>query len=327
MPSKTGILLTNLGTPKSPSKTDVKAFLSEFLSDNRVVKPKNKLIWWLILNLIILNTRPKKSSINYAKIWQRFGPGSPLLDITNLQLSGVKKVLSKSYDNLTFEVGMRYGKPSISKALRKLKSSGNNKIIILPLYPQNAGATTLSTLDAVNYEVKSWVDSPEIIFINDYHNNTGYINSLASSITDHQKLHGKPDKLVISFHGIPKSYIDNGDIYYDQCLNTSQILANTLNLLSNEYCVTFQSIFGTEEWIKPYTEDTLKSLALDGLKHVQVVCPGFSADCLETLEEIDIENRAYFINAGGKTFSYIPALNDRSDHILALSDIIQSKIV
>ena len=326
MDTKIGILLTNLGTPKSPNKADVKAYLAEFLSDKRVVNTPNKFVWWLVLNLIILNTRPKKSAINYAKIWGRFGSGSPLLDITELQLLGVKNILKKSHDNLEFEIGMRYGKPSISKALNNLKSLNCRRIIILPLYPQNAGATTLSTLDTVNLEINNWSDCPEINFIYDYHQHNGYINSLANSIIEHQKVNGKPEKLIMSFHGMPQSYVDNGDVYYEQCLNTSKLLAKALNLDPNDYLLSFQSIFGKEEWIKPYTEVTLKSLASSGTKHVQVICPGFSADCLETLEEIEIENRNYFLNAGGDNFSYIPALNIRNDHLCALSNIISDKV-
>jgi ferrochelatase len=327
MSLKTGILLTNLGTPKSPNKADVKAYLSEFLSDKRVVNTPNKFIWWLVLHFIILNTRPAKSAINYSKIWGRFGVGSPLLDITILQLSGVKKVLNKSNDNLEFEIGMRYGKPSIPEALQSLKSYNCNKIIILPLYPQYSHSTTLSTSDSINSEINSWIDAPDINFISDYHQNLYYIESLTNSINDHQNTHGKPETLIMSFHGMPQSYIDKGDVYYEHCLNTSMLLAKSLKLNSDEYLVTFQSVFGKEEWIKPYTDETLKYLASSGVKHVQVVCPGFSADCLETLEEIDIENRENFIKAGGTTFSYINALNFRPDHINALSNIIQSYIV
>ena len=211
---KTGILLTNLGTPDEPTKPALKRYLAEFLSDPRVVDPPNKLIWWLALNLIILNIRPKKSAVNYAKIWNSLGPGSPLLNITQSQLEGVQQVLSKQYSNLEFELGMRYGNPSISSALNKLRDKGCSKVIILPLYPQYSKTTTLSTLDAIDLELESWPSKPEIVFIEHYYQNKAYIQALNNSIKEYQAEHGKPDKLLISFHGIPQRYVDNGDIYY-----------------------------------------------------------------------------------------------------------------
>ncbi len=319
---KTGILLTNLGTPDEPTKPALKRYLKEFLSDDRVIQPTNKLIWWLALNVIILNIRPAKSAKNYAKIWDSFGPGSPLLNISNLQLQGIKKILLNEHDDLIFEIGMRYGNPSIDSALKKLKESNCTKIIILPLYPQYSTTTTLSTFDAVNKALNNWNNKPEMSFINDYYQNDGYIQSLANSVNEHQAQHGKPDKLMISFHGIPQRFVDNGDVYYDHCVKTTELLAKALNLQEDEYQLCFQSIFGREEWLKPKTKSSLESLAKNGAKHVQVICPGFSVDCLETLEEIDKENRGYFIEAGGKKFGYIPALNDRNDHIKALSGII-----
>ncbi|MBT6278743.1 MAG: ferrochelatase, partial [Candidatus Thioglobus sp.] len=311
---KTGILLTNLGTPDEPTKPALKRYLAEFLSDPRVVDPPNKLIWWLALNLIILNIRPKKSAVNYAKIWNSLGPGSPLLNITQSQLEGVKQVLSKQHSNLEFELGMRYGNPSISSALNKLKDKGCSKVIILPLYPQYSKTTTLSTLDAIDLELEAWSSKPEIVFIEHYYQNKAYIQALNNSIKEYQAEHGKPDKLLISFHGIPQRYVDNGDIYYQHCMQTADLLAKSLDLQDDEWQASFQSIFGREEWTKPYTKDTLESLAKSGIENMQVVCPGFSADCLETLEEIDDENRGYFMQAGGKGFGYIPALNARNDH-------------
>ncbi|MBT6752287.1 MAG: ferrochelatase, partial [Candidatus Thioglobus sp.] len=312
---KTGILLTNLGTPDEPTKPALKRYLAEFLSDPRVVDPPNKLIWWLALNLVILNIRPKKSAVNYAKIWNSLGPGSPLLNITQSQLEGVQQVLSKQHSNLEFELGMRYGNPSISSALNKLRNKGCSKVIILPLYPQYSKTTTLSTLDAIDLELESWPSKPEIVFIEHYYQNKAYIQVLNNSIKEYQAEHGKPDKLLISFHGIPQRYVDNGDIYYQHCMQTADLLAKSLDLQDDEWQASFQSIFGREEWTKPYTKDTLESLAKSGIENVQVVCPGFSADCLETLEEIDDENRGYFMQAGGKGFGYIPALNARNDHI------------
>lgn len=323
---KTGILLTNLGTPDEPTKPALKRYLAEFLSDPRVVDPPNKLIWWLALNLVILNIRPKKSAVNYAKIWNSLGPGSPLLNITQSQLEGVQQVLSKQHSNLEFELGMRYGNPSISSALNKLRNKGCSKVIILPLYPQYSKTTTLSTLDAIDLELESWPSKPEIVFIEHYYQNKAYIQVLNNSIKEYQAEHGKPDKLLISFHGIPQRYVDNGDIYYQHCMQTADLLAKSLDLQDDEWQASFQSIFGREEWTKPYTKDTLESLAKSGIENVQVVCPGFSADCLETLEEIDDENRGYFMQAGGKGFGYIPALNARNDHIDAIASVISDHL-
>ncbi len=196
----------------------------------------------------------------------------------------------------------------------------------MPLYPQHSDSTTTSTLDAVNKTFENWTDKPELDFIDNYHTNTDLIQSLVNSVIEHQKQHGKPDKLMISFHGIPQRFVDNGDVYYDHCVKTSVLLAEALNLQESEYQLCFQSIFGPEQWVKPETKASLESLGQVGIEHVQVICPGFSADCLETIEEIDEENRGYFLQAGGKTFSYNPALNDRRDHIETLSNIISEHL-
>ncbi len=324
---KTGILLTNLGTPDAPTKSALKRYLKEFLSDIRVVNSPNKFIWWLVLNVFILNIRPAKSAKNYAKIWGKFGTGSPLLDITNLQLKKLKKILLSKDIDWVFAMGMRYGNPSIISGLEKLQKTGCKKIIVLPLYPQYSTTTTLSTLDAVNAALETWQQPPKLVFIDYYYQNTYYIQALANSVLEHQARHGKPDKLMISFHGIPQRYVDNGDVYYQHCVDTAKLLAEALNLDDDAYQLCFQSIFGREKWLQPYTKTSLESLGTQGVAHVQVICPGFSADCLETIEEIDEENRNYFINAGGKKFSYIPALNDRSEHINALVNIITQRLL
>jgi len=323
---KTGILLTNLGTPDAPTKPALKRYLKQFLSDKRVIQPPNKFIWWCALNLVILNIRPAKSALNYAKIWNRFGEGSPLLNITNLQAKGIQEFLANDFDDLELEVGMRYGNPSINLALERLHFKGCEKIVVLPMYPQYSDTTTGSTRDAVNTALKSWKNMPKLVFIDDYYQNNDYIQSLVNSVTEHQSKYGVPDKLLISFHGIPQRFVDNGDIYHDHCVNTTKLLAEALNLDENAYQLCFQSIFGREEWLKPQTKASLESLAQDGVNHVQIICPGFSVDCLETIEEIDEENREYFMQAGGKQFSYIPALNDRKDHIKALSNIIIQRL-
>ena len=322
---KTGILLTNLGTPDAPTERDLRRYLRQYLSDPRVVNPENfwqKLGWKFALNFIILRKRPKVSAENYAKIWDKFGPGSPLLNITKSQLNKLSTLLSEDYDNLEFAFGMRYGNPSIHSALRDLRDKGCSEVIILPLYPQQSGPTTDSTVDVIQYELGTWTYDIDVAFIENYFNHPKYINALANSVKNHQKHSGKPEKLIMSYHGMPQRYIDNGDVYYEQCLQTSKLLASKLKLDENDYIISFQSVFGKEEWIKPYTDATLKSLANDGVKHVQVICPGFSADCLETLEEIEVENKNYFISAGGDKFSYVPALNDNDDHI----DMIYSLI-
>ncbi|KAA0442570.1 MAG: ferrochelatase, partial [Candidatus Thioglobus sp.] len=279
---KTGILLTNLGTPDAPTKPALKRYLKEFLSDECVIQPKSKLLWWLILNVVILNIRPAKSAQNYAKIWDYFGSGSPLLNITNLQSLGIKKSLAQHFDDLALEVGMRYGNPSIDSALKLLQSAGCERIVVLPLYPQYSNTTTGSTLIAVNKAIVAWEHQPQLVFINDYHQNKAYIKSLANSVIEHQRQHGKPDKLIVSFHGIPQRFVDNGDVYYQHCVSTTKLLAEALNLDKNDYQLCFQSIFGREEWLKPQTKPSLESLAGAGIEHIQVICPGFSADCLET---------------------------------------------
>jgi ferrochelatase len=223
-------------------------------------------------------------------------------------------------------MGMRYGNPPLSDALIKLQNKGCNKIITLPLYPQYSCTTSLSTYEAIHSELNAWENNPELIFVDHYYQNDDYIKSLVNSVNEHQTQHGKPDCLLISFHGIPQRFIDEGDVYYEHCFNTAELLAKALNLKSNQYKLCFQSIFGREEWVKPHTKSCLESLANEGVSHVQVICPGFSADCLETLEEIDVENRGYYLAAGGKLFSYIPALNDRIEHIEALSSIIEKHI-
>lgn len=323
---KTGILLTNLGAPDAPTKPALKRYLKEFLSDERVIQPKIKLIWWLLLNVIILNIRPVKSAQNYAKIWDSFGKGSPLLNITLLQAKSIEKILINKFDDLVLEVGMRYGNPSIDFALKRLQAKGCEKIVVLPLYPQYSDVTTGSTLDTINKVLNSWDNKPKLDFIDKYYTDKGYIQSLVNSVIEHQEQHGKPDKLMISFHAIPQRFVDNGDVYYEHCVNTSVLLTEMLNLRDDNYQLCFQSIFGRGEWIKPQIKISLESLAKNGIAHIQIICPGFSADCLETLKEINEENRDYFIQAGGKTFSYIPALNNRKDHIKALSNIISKHL-
>ncbi|BBP46806.1 ferrochelatase 2 [Thiosulfatimonas sediminis] len=322
--SAVGVLITNLGTPDAPTKQALKPYLKEFLEDPRVVEPPPaRWLWKLILNGIILNTRPAKSAEAYASVWDSEGPGAPLLNITKRQLAGIKNALEPHFEGrVEFALAMRYGNPSIASALQELHEKGCQRIVVLPLYPQYAAATTASTFDAVSAELQKWRWIPELRFINHYHRHPGYIKALANSIREHQAEHGKPQLLVMSYHGVPQRYLDNGDPYHCECHVTSRLVADELGLNKDEYKVTFQSLFGKEEWIKPYTDATLKSLPEQGIKDIQVICPGFSADCLETIEEIDEENREYFEHAGGEKFSYIKCLNDREDHTQMLANLI-----
>jgi len=320
---KIGVLMVNLGTPDAPTKKALKAYLKEFLSDPRVVEPSfPRWVWWLILNGIILNIRPKKSAAAYASIWDEVGEGSPLMAISVQQHQAVKELFDKQKTEIITELAMRYGNPSIKSGLEKLKAQNVDRLLVLPLYPQYSAATTASIFDEVTTQLQTWRLIPETRFINHYHDHTDYINALAHSIKKHWQAHGKPDQLLMSFHGVPKRYLINGDPYHCECHKTGRLLAEKLGLNKDQYRITFQSIFGREEWLKPYTMDTLKTLPEEGHKHVQIVCPGFAADCLETLEEIAVENKGYFMEAGGEAFSYIPALNTEPDHISFLSALI-----
>lgn len=326
--TKIGVLITNLGTPDAATKKALKPYLREFLWDSRVIEPPPaRWVWWLILNGAILQTRPAKSAEAYETVWDSEGPGAPLLNITQKQLDGIAEKMRAQTDvELVFEMAMRYGNPSIESALEKLEAQGVERIVVLPLYPQYAAATTASTFDKLSEVLRTWRKIPEIRFINHYHRDPGYIKSLANSIREHQEVNGKPDLLVMSYHGVPQRHVDNGDPYFNECHETSDLVAKELGLSKDEYLVSFQSLFGSEEWIKPYTDATMKSLPGKGIKHVQAICPGFSADCLETLEEIDVENREYFEENGGEKFSYIKALNYRDDHLTALSNLLLAHI-
>lgn len=320
----TGILITNLGTPDAPTKEALKPYLKEFLEDPRVVEPPPaRWVWKLILNGIILRTRPAKSAEAYATVWDSEGPGAPLLNISQRQVEAVAQQVRPHFKGrVEFELGMRYGNPSIPSALKKLQEKGCQRILVVPLYPQYAAATTASTFDAVTAELQTWRWIPELRFVNRYHRHPGYIQALANSIREYQAEHGQPQLLVMSYHGVPQRYLDNGDPYHCECHVTSRLVAEELGLSKEQYKVTFQSRFGKEEWIKPYTDETMMSLPKQGIKDIQVICPGFSADCLETIEEIGEENREYFEEAGGEKFGYIPCLNDRPDHANALADLV-----
>lgn len=319
--NKTGVLLINLGTPKQPTKKSLSRYLAEFLSDDRIIEPKSKLLWKIVLYCFILKVIQKKSAKKYQKIWSKFGDGSPLLDISIQQ---TKLIASKLNDDFIVNLAMRYGSPSIANELYDLQKQDCNKIIIFPLYPQYSSATTGSAFDAIARELQTWRNIPQLLFINHYFDNPNYINALAKSVRDFWDKFGKSENLIISYHGIPQRFSDGGDLYTKQCEKSSQLLAAALGLEDWEYSHCYQSNFGREQWVKPYIKATLKNLVKASIKNVQIICPGFSADCVETLEEICIENKNYFIDAGGEKYQYIPALNTNEDHIKFLVDIINN---
>lgn len=322
-PKKVGILITNLGTPDEPTPSALRRYLGEFLWDPRVVDLPRPL-WWLILHGIILRIRPARSARSYRKVWQE--NGSPLMTIAREQQCMLQQLLdSRAAGSYHVALGMRYGNPSIASALEELKQQGIEQIVVLPLYPQNSCSTTASTLDAVAEAMKQRRDVPHLQFIADYHDNPLYIRALADSVRDHREGREPAEKLLISFHGTPKRFRDGGDPYYAQCQRTAELLAEELGLESSQWVMTFQSRFGREEWLQPYTDKTLEALVAEGVKSVELICPGFSADCLETLEEIDGENREIFIGAGGEVFHYIPALNGRDDHIAMMAELVAKK--
>ena len=316
---RTGILITNLGTPDAPNAKSLKIYLNQFLSDPRVIEIP-KIIWQIILKLIILQIRPRKSAANYKKIWT--DKGSPLLDISQRQLEGVKKIISEKYPNVQFALGMRYGNPSIEKALKDLQQKQVRRLLVLPLYPQYCAATTASTFDEVTNTLQKWRWIPELRFINQYFEEEKYIETLVSSIDDFWKKNGKPQKIIFSYHGIPKRYLINGDPYHCFCLKTTRLVKEKMRLSDDQIMTTFQSRFGREEWLQPYTSETLKELPSKGIKDIHIISPGFSADCLETLEELEEENREYFIESGGEKYKYIPCLNDNEKHLDFISHLI-----
>ncbi|MCU7837391.1 MAG: ferrochelatase [gamma proteobacterium symbiont of Taylorina sp.] len=317
---KIGILLVNLGSPEAPDASSIRRFLKEFLSDQRVIEMP-KFFWQLILNFFILPFRPAKLVPLYQSIWTK--DGSPLVSTAQKQ----KEKLEAKFNNnkLTFALAMRYGQPDIASAMRKLSRDNARKILIFPTYAQYSGTTTAAIFDAVTSELQQWRWVPELRFINQYHDQNAYIQALADSVQAHW-LSQKGQKLIMSFHGLPEVYHTKGDPYYCQCHKTARLLAEKLQLDETQWLMTFQSRFGKQEWLKPYTSETLSDLASQGIKFVDIICPGFSIDCLETLEEIAVENRDVFLNAGGKSYHYIPALNDSSSQISAMASLIEQHI-
>ncbi len=314
---KVGVLLANLGTPDAPTTPALRRYLAEFLADPRVIEIP-RVIWLLILHGIILRVRPRKSAALYKSVWT--SEGSPLLAISKQQQAAIQTELGDGY---SVKLGMRYGNPSIASALRELQQEGVRKIIVLPLYPQYAGPTTGSTFDAVATELKNWRWVPELHFINNYCDYPPYVEALANSVREHIEQHGLPQKIIFSYHGMPKRYLTSGDPYFCLCQKTTRLVQEKLGLDKNICLTSFQSRFGREEWLKPYTDETLEQLPKDGIKNIAILSPAFSADCLETLEELAVENRHAFLEAGGEKYAYIAALNDRPDHIRALAALLK----
>lgn len=312
--------MVNLGTPEAPTPKAVKAYLKEFLSDIRVVDAP-RYIWWFVLRAILI-IRPKTVAKAYRSIWT--DEGSPLLAISKRQKTALEKSLQEKFSKIIpIELAMTYGNPSIEVALQKLRDKGVERILILPMYPQYSSSTTAAIYDKLSDLLKQYPLLPEMRWINDYHDHELYISALADSVEKQWATNGRSEKLLMSFHGVPKRYTLKGDPYEHQCRNTAQLLAEKLQLEDEQWACCFQSRFGREEWVKPYTDHTLKEWGEKGVKSVDIISPAFSADCLETLEELQVENREFFIEAGGEKYNYIPALNDNKDNIALFTQLVQ----
>ena len=317
---KTGVVICNLGTPETYKTKDVRRFLRQFLSDGRVIEIP-KIIWWFILNVIILTLRPSKSAKLYKSVWTK--EGSPLLVLSKKLTEKLKKSVG---DSCEVELAMRYGNPSMESALMSLKNKNCRKLIVIPMFPQYSGTTTGSIFDEVARVLSKWRWVPSLSFVNSYHDQPEYINALADSLSNHIK-NNSPQKIIFTYHGIPKRNFDLGDPYQCYCQKTTRLVAEKLNLEDDTYITTFQSRFGPAEWLKPYTSDTMGELPLQEVKNVLVVAPAFSVDCLETIEEIDQENKEIFLKAGGEKFTYAPCLNDSSGQVNLLKAIIDKHLV
>ncbi len=311
-----GVLLVNLGTPDAPTPAAVRRYLAEFLHDHRVVD-LNRWIWCPVLHFIILPLRSPKVAKNYASIWT--AEGSPLLALSQRLAKGIDHALP----DVDVRLAMRYGNPSVPDVLRAMDEAGCRRILVLPLYPQYAAATSASSHDAVMREVLRWRRQPDLRLVQDYHLDAGWVAAMADSVRAHWAANGRGDRLLMSFHGIPQRFVRGGDPYADQCQASAEAIAAHLGLEANEWSLTFQSRFGREPWLQPYTDKTLEAWGHAKAGTVDVLCPGFAVDCLETLEEIAVENAETFVEAGGTALRYIPALNDSDAHVAALAALVR----
>lgn len=319
---KLGVLVVNLGTPEAPETAAVRRYLAEFLSDPRIIELP-RWLWNILLHGILLRIRPSRSAKAYREVWSE-ETGSPLLSISRQQESALREELGKRFgDHVRVALGMRYGVPSIDSAIAELEEANVRRMIVLPMYPQYSGTTTASVFDAVTSRLQKTRWIPELRFINQFCDHQGFVTALANSVRESWDANGRGDLLVTSYHGIPKRYLLNGDPYHCLCHKTSRLLAEELDIAPEKIRVVFQSRVGREEWLRPYCDDTMKELPGEGIKSIDVLCPAFSADCLETIEEISGENREYFEEHGGERFQYIPCLNDRPDHINFLGELIE----
>lgn len=315
-----GVLLVNSGTPDSPSTRDVRRFLGNLLSDPRVVE-FSRALWLPLLHGIILRTRPARSARKYRKVWT--AEGSPLLKLSEaLRDALANEIAQRVLAPISIELGMLYAQPTVEQAIRKLLDAGARRLLVLPMFPQYCGASTAPVYDQVGRVLGRLRWIPEVRYIAEYHDDPAYIDAVRASITDHWQTHGRTQHLLLSFHGIPDAYFRKGDPYFCKCQKTARLVAEELNLHEGEWSVSFQSKVGPGKWLKPYTEEYLEALPARGVRSVTVVTPGFAVDCLETLEEIDIDDRRRFLEAGGERFEYVPALNARPSHARALADLI-----
>ncbi len=318
-PPAVGVLLTNVGSPDEPTTPALRRYLAQFLGDSRIIEYP-RWLWQPLLHGVILNVRPRRSARLYRRVWT--AEGSPLLAILRRQTAALQTALSAATPvPVRVACGVSYGQPSIAAALRALDAANARRVLVLPLYPQYSATTTAAALDDVFEELRTWRWLPELRTVNHYHDHPGYLAALAASIREAWAAGGRPDRLLMSFHGIPRDYFLNGDPYYCECQKTARLLAEALGLADGEWLATFQSRFGPSEWLTPATDETLAAWGREGLARVDAVCPGFSADCLETIDEIGREGAETFHEAGGGELRYIPALNDRPDDVAALADI------
>lgn len=325
-PPKIAVLLVNLGTPDATDYWSMRRYLKEFLSDRRVIDV-NRLIWWPLLNGIILTTRPSKSGRAYASIWNTERDESPLRTITRSQSDRLAAELQTRYPNVTVDWAMRYGNPSLPDVITRLQENGADRIVMLPLYPQYAASTTATVCDKAFDALKTLRWQPALRVAPAYHDHPAYINALAQSVRDHlATLDWTPQVILTSFHGVPKRYLMLGDPYHCHCAKTNRLMREALGMDKDTLRLTFQSRFGSEEWLQPYTDETLEALPKEGITRVGIIAPGFSSDCLETLEELNVEGRESFMEAGGEKFTYIPCLNDSDAGMRVISALIRREL-